>query len=296
MDDGLSVMNANISLVLSLSILVAAGWIPDADAQVPPQSACRNAAAPRTAIYFVNGVTTTLDEARLNAGKLELEFVSKLPTMAPSVQAMCHLFFLNINPTSGAVKDFLEAGQQRLGLTSTAFWQGLEGVGLATSGVIAQALQRPIGSADQIDQATITRHAIAYREQIASPSCRRVLVVPHSQGNLYSNASYGSVFGQAPSPPTGALKIVGVATPADVVQGNGLYRTSSTDMLINGIRLVLPGTLPANTNWGISAMLLSPTYSGGHSFIGYLTAEPSRTQILTDMESSLIALDSVNPC
>ena len=292
----MSVMTSKRFLVLSLSVLLGAGWLSDAAAQVQPQSACQNATAPRTAIYFVNGVTTTLDEARLNGGKLELEFLSKLPTMAPAVQAMCHLFFLNINPTSGAVKDFLEAGQQRLGFTSTTFWQGLEGVGLATSGVIAPVLQRPISSADQIDQATITRHATAYREQIAAPSCRRVLVVPHSQGNLYSNASFDSVFGQTPNPPIGTLKIVGVATPADTVRGNGLYRTSSTDLLIEGIRLVLPATLAPNTNWGLSPLLLSPTYSGGHSFIGYLTAEPSRTQILMDMESSLVALAAVNPC
>jgi hypothetical protein len=292
----MSIMSRNIVLVFWLSGLMGAGWIPDSFAQVPSQSACRNATAPRTAIYFVNGVTTTLDEARLNSGKLELEFLNQLSTMAPSVQAMCHLFFLNINPSAGAVKDFLEAGQQRLGLTSTAFWQGLEGLGLATSGVIAQALQRPITDTDQIDQATIRRHATAYREQIAFPSCRRVLIVPHSQGNLYSNASFGTVFSQVPSPPVGTVKIVGVATPADVVQGKGLYRTSSTDVLINGIRLVLSGTLPANTSWGISPLLLSPTYSGGHSFIGYLTAEPSRTQILSDMESSLAALATVNPC
>lgn len=292
----MSVMTSGRFLVLSFSVLLGAGWLPDATAQVQPQSACQHATAPRTAIYFVNGVTTTLDEARLNGGKLELEFLSKLPTMAPAVQAMCHLFFLNINPTSGAVKDFLEAGQQRLGFTSTTFWQGLEGVGLATSGVIAPVLQRPISSADQIDQATITRHATAYREQIAFPSCRRVLIVPHSQGNLYSNASFDSVFTQALPPPLGTLKIVGVATPADRVGGNGLHRTSSTDVLIHGIRLVLPATLDANTNWGISPLLFSPAYSGGHSFIGYLTAEPSRTQILTDMESSLIALAAVNPC
>lgn len=296
MGDGMSVMSTNRYLVLSFSVLLGVAWLPEAGAQVPAQSACQIAAAPRTAIYFVNGVTTTRDEARLNGGKLELEFLRKLPTMAPAVQAMCHLFFLNINPTSGAVRDFLEAGQQRLGLTSTTFWQGLEGAGLATSGVIAQVLQRPISSADQNDQATITRHATAYREQIAFPFCRRVLIVPHSQGNLYSNASYDEVYRQVQKPLVGALKIVGVATPADAVQGSGLYRTSSTDLLISGIRLVLPGTLPANTNWGISPLLVSPAYSGGHSFIGYLTAEPSRTKILADMESSLIALASVNPC
>ncbi|HMS82422.1 MAG TPA: hypothetical protein PKD12_02075 [Nitrospira sp.] len=292
----MSVVSRKLSRVLWLIVLVGAGWCPDSFAQVQPQSACQIATAPRTAIYFVNGVTTTLDEARLNGGKLELEFLNKLPTMAPSVQAMCHLFFLNINPTAGAVTDFLEAGQQRLGLTSTAVWTGLEGFGLVTSGAIVQVLQRPLTNADQIDQATITRHAAAYREQIAAPSCRRVLVVPHSQGNLYSNASFDNVFSQTPNPPVGTLKIVGVATPADTVRGNGLYRTSSTDLLIEGIRRVLPGTLPPNTNWSFSPLLLSPTYSGGHSFIGYLTAEPSRTQILMDMESSLVALASVNPC
>lgn len=282
--------------MLLLVILVGISWSASAVAQVPTQPACQNAAAPRTAIYFVNGVTTTLDEARLNGGKLELEFLNKLPTMAQSVQAICHLFFLNINPTSGAVNDFLEAGQQRLGITPTAFWRGLEGLGLYAPSVITQALQGPMADADRIDQATIRRHAAAYRAQIASPSCRRVLIVPHSQGNLYSNASFDHVFSQIPSPPPGTLKIVGVATPADLVGGNGRYRTSSTDALINIIRLVVSNTLPANTNWGISPLLLSPTYSGGHSFIGYLTAEPSRTQILTDIESSLVTLASVNPC
>jgi hypothetical protein len=296
MGDGMSVKRIRWSLVLPLAILVGTSWSAHAVAQLPPQLACQIEAAPRTAIYFVNGVTTTLDEARLNGGKLEIEFLNKLPTMAPILRAMCHLFFLNINPTSGAVNDFLEAGQQRLGLAPTDFWRGLEGLGLYTPDVIAQALQGPITAANQIDQATIQRHAGAYREQIASPSCRRVLVVPHSQGNLYSNASFDHVFGQMPSPPAGTLKIVGVATPVNAVRGNGLYRTSSTDALVNAIRLVLSDTLPANTNWGNSPLLLSPTYSGGHSFIGYLTAEPSRTQILTDMESSLVALASVNPC
>ncbi|HSA86092.1 MAG TPA: hypothetical protein VLE46_07910 [Nitrospira sp.] len=149
---------------------------------------------------------------------------------------------------------------------------------------------------NQIDTSTIERHAATYREQIASPSCRRVLVVPHSQGNLHTNAAYDLVFNQPPSPPVGALRIVGVATPALTVGGNGLYRTSTTDVLINAIRLIRSQTLPSNTDWGVSPLLLSRSYSGGHSFIGYLSADPSRTQILSDIESSLTALATVNPC
>lgn len=284
-------------LALTGLLLVGAGWPSLASPQSPPQSACPNPAAPqKTAIYFINGVTTTLDEARLNGGKLEMEFVKKLGTMAPAVQAMCHQFFLNPNPTSGPARDLLEASQQRLGLTPTRFWLGLEGAGLYAPAVIQQALQGPMTDANQVDQAAIQRHVTAYRSQIASPSCRRVLLVPHSQGNLYVNDSYDRVFTQVPAPPAGTLKIVGVATPDDEVKGSGRYRTSTTDVVITAIRLILTNTLRGNTNWGTSPLLFSPTYSGGHSFIGYLSAEPSRTDILNDIESVLGELASVNPC
>jgi hypothetical protein len=252
--------------------------------------------APRTTVFFVNGITTTLDDARLNAGKLELEFLNRLPGMSAAVQANCHVFALNYNPTGGEVNDFFEAAQQQLDITPTRFWLELEGLNLFTRELIRDALEGPMTDLNRIDASTIERHAVAYREQITSPSCRRVLIVPHSQGNLYTNAAYDLLFNQPPSPPPGTIKIVGVATPAQTVAGNGLYRTSTTDVLINAIRLIRPGTLPPNTNWGITPLLLSPSYSGGHSFIGYLSADPSRTDILSDIESSLTALAAVNPC
>lgn len=283
-------------LALTLAWIMAAWSVDSAHAQIAPQPACQNATAPRTAVFFVNGVATTLDEARLNAGKLELEFLNRLPAMSPAVRANCHVFSLNYNPTAGEVNDFLEATQQQLDITPTRFWLELEGLGLFTPQLIRDALQGPMTDFNRIDAPTIERHAAAYREQIASPSCRRVLVVPHSQGNLYTNAAYDLVFYQPSSPPPGALRIVGVATPAQTVGGNGLYRTSTTDVLINAIRLIRPGTLPPNTNWSISPLLLSPAYSGGHSFIGYLFADPSGTHIFSDIESSLAALAAVNPC
>lgn len=283
-------------LACALAWFMAAWAVDSARAQIAPQPACLNAAAPRTAVFFVNGVTTTLDEARLNAGKLELEFLDRLPTMSPAVQANCHVFSLNYNPTAGEVNDFLEATQQQLGITPTSFWLELEGLGLYTPALIRDALQGPMTDLNRIDTPTIERHAATYREQMAFPSCRRVLVVPHSQGNLYTNAAYNLIFGQPSSPPVGALKIVSVATPALAVGGNGLHRTSTTDVLINAIRLIRSQTLPANTNWGVSPLLLSRSYSGGHSFIGYLSADPSRMQILSDIESSLTALAAVNPC
>lgn len=288
---------AGMWLALIVAWVVAAASSLDlAHAQIAPQPACQNVMAPKTTVFFVNGITTTLDDARLNVGKLELEFLNRLPGMSAAVQANCHVFSLNYNPTGGEVNDFFEAAQQQLDITPTRFWLELEGLGLFTPHLIRDALQGPMTDLNRIDASTIERHAAAYREQIAPPSCRRVLVVPHSQGNLYTNASYDLVFNQPPSPPPSAIKIVGVATPAQTVRGDGLYRTSTTDVLINAIRLIRPATLPPNTNWGISPLLLSPAYSGGHSFIGYLSADPSRTDILSDIESSLSALAAINPC
>ena len=280
-------------MVIVFSILA---WPDLMTAQTSPQPACQNPMAARTAVYFVNGVTTTLDEARLNAGKLELEFLSRLPAMSPAVQARCHEFSLSYNPTGGEVNDFLEAAQQQLGITPTTFWLELEGLGLFTPQLIRDVLEGPMTDLNRIDATTIERHAAAYRAQIAPPTCREVLVVAHSQGNLYTNSAYGLLSDQPPSFGLGGIRIVAVATPAQTVAGGGLHRTSTTDVLINAIRLVRPTTLPANTNWGLNPILLSRTYSAGHSFIGYLSADPSRRDILADIEASLTALAEADPC
>lgn len=285
-------------MLLKLSLVtVVMLWAVPSWAQFTPQAACQstvNPPAPRTAIYYVNGVTTTLDEARLNGGKLELEFLGKLPSLSPALNAKCYEFFLNYNPTSGAVKDFTEAGQQALGLNPADMWRQLEGSAAILSASLVTVLQGPMTNANQIDQAAIQRHGQAYRSKMTQPnnSCR-VLVVPHSQGNLYTNAAY-DVAVAAPAPPVGALKIVSVASPDTLVKGGGLHRNSSGDLLIKAIDL-LPfiSTLPANTDWTNPLTSFVSLYSGGHSYIGYLSHEPSRTDILNDIAASLTALELV---
>lgn len=285
---------------LKLSLLAALVlWTTPSWGQFSPQAACQNGAAPRTSIYYVNGVTTTLDEARLNGGKLEIQFLTRLPAMPANIQSSCYLFFLNYNPTSGAVKDFTEAGQQRLGVNPSDMWRKLETF-VSLGPTMVSLLQGPMTQTNQIDQAAVQRHANAYRAQLTPPLCRRVVVVPHSQGNLYANAAYDAAVGPspAPAPAAGALKIVGVATPDTLVKGNGRYRTSTGDLLIGAIDVLSPATLDANTNWGPNPILTSftPLYSGGHSFMGYLSFDDSRNQILSDIQSSLSEVNAVAVC
>lgn len=284
-----------VRMVWGLALALFCGlWIGlgPAQAQVPLQPMCQNPAAPVVDIYYVNGVTTSLDEARINVGKLEQEFVRDLASFPPALQAVCYVFRFNYNPTHGELKDFAEAGQQRFNLDPSTFWKGLDSVAVLQP--LLSTIQGSTTSANQIDAAMIQLHAARYRESIAA--CRRVLVVPHSQGNLYTNAAFDLTVA-APAPPSGTLKIVGVATPDSQVKGNGRYRTSSGDLLIKAIQVTLPSTVPANTSWGDSILSsLFPAYSGGHSFIGYLTFNPSRGDILSDIRASLQELLAVNPC
>jgi len=75
---------------------------------------------------------------------------------------------------------------------------------------------------------------------------QKVLLVAHSQGNFYANNFYDAVT-KSGDVPARSIGVYGVATPASRVAGNGTYRTSSTDGVINLVRKVFPGrTLEAN--------------------------------------------------
>src|SRR6185295_5757868 len=71
----------------------------------------------------------------------------------------------------------------------------------------------------------------------------RVIVVAHSQGNLYANACHAALAGQD-STTLASFGIVGVASPAEF-SFNG-YVTSDHDNVINALRTLGKTVLPAN--------------------------------------------------
>jgi hypothetical protein len=111
---------------------------------------------------------------------------------------------------------------------------------------------------------------------------QKLLLVAHSQGNFYSNNFYDKVASKEGGVPTESIGVYGVASPASRVAGGGKYLTSSTDSVINKVRLggVL-NVLPANIN-----LPLKPIDGNGHSFSDvYLKYQGSR--IVSDIKSSL---------
>jgi hypothetical protein len=74
------------------------------------------------------------------------------------------------------------------------------------------------------------------------------MVVAHSQGALYANASLDKLRRDNidGSYNTDAFGIAAIASPADFVATGDGYVTSRTDLVIGGLRVLEPATLPSN--------------------------------------------------
>lgn len=75
---------------------------------------------------------------------------------------------------------------------------------------------------------------------------RRVVIIAHSQGNLFANFNVNEVINNHPNSED-SIGILGVATPASKTIGNNEYITATDDMIINGLRTIYP-VLASNIN------------------------------------------------
>jgi hypothetical protein len=82
---------------------------------------------------------------------------------------------------------------------------------------------------------------------------RKILLVPHSQGNLYANAAYDVLTSGTNAVSKSAIGIVGIASPAAYVAGDGDYLTSSNDLVVGGLRACGLSVLAANFTISISS-------------------------------------------
>lgn len=116
---------------------------------------------------------------------------------------------------------------------------------------------------------------------------QKVLLVPHSQGNLYANAAYNVLTTGDNAIPTSAIKIMGIASPAAYVAGGGDYVTSENDLVISGLRELGLNVLAAN-------LVISRTTDNilGHSMTEiYLNSSyEGRAKILQKIYASMDSL------
>jgi hypothetical protein len=123
---------------------------------------------------------------------------------------------------------------------------------------------------------------------------KKVLVVAHSQGNIYLNTAYDAV---KPKLKTDSLRTVQVATPTATVRDpQGRYVTSTTDLVIQAVALALGNVEPANTDGPILAAL-SIDGAYGHKFVEiYMNPNYKlRPAIKALADSNLQALQAPTP-
>lgn len=237
-------------------------------------------------IFHINGIATNPQLAQRN---LE-ELASAIGTIFGTANIT---YALSYNDTSNVIIDLLQSAAQ-LGLqfsSQVMRWiAGSPGAPTWLQDLLIKSMQGlyPI-IATELDD-----HVAQYRDAILQGNM--VLLVSHSQGNLYANEAYEVLRARNPGQPiTQSAGIYSVATPANNVAGSSSpYITNNRDFIS-----LTPGALSENLTLKYASGsavpelgqgLLTPIFA--HSFIGsYLSPDfNARQPILDGIRARLASL------
>jgi hypothetical protein len=166
--------------------------------------------------------------------------------------------------------------RQRQGESVSTFWNWMSGVPLTPDWFKEKALDMAarVDQAQAVRDADLRSHIQRYKTLLMEGN--RVLVVGHSQGNLYANSAYTNLAYDENNLPMEAFGIVAVATPSGLVAGGGPYITRDDDLVIDAVRWFFSGTLDGN----ISNSNSNSDWKN-HSFIdAYLNGDQSGPMII----------------
>jgi len=244
----------NLFIVLIISAIATNSF-----AQVPDTSLCQTGYR----VYFGNGVKAPDAIHKYDAAYRVKDMLG--PTYGDQREPV--EYWISYNPTDGMLGDLLEAFAQKRAEDPTLSWQlffrWVSGEFISTSLLVALEDYFGTTGAQKIAQAAaklsspqaytdpvVIGHSSSYESALLEG--KRVMVVAHSQGNLYANAAYGRLRNINSSEyDLGAFGIAAVASPANFVatadKGDS-WVTSDTDHVIDAVRIVAPATLSGNDN------------------------------------------------
>jgi len=252
-------------------------------------------------VFFGNGVNNDHDQMDASKDRLKL-ILGQNYNNEPIRYALAE------NPSSGVLLDLLTVFEQKMAEDPTLTWSifldfingttvvhsilnFLSDYFLASQLDPTVQLKQQLAQFTQYSDPTVNNHVTAYTTQLTQG--KKVMVVAHSQGNLYANAAYYKLASN-PNIPIGAFGIAGVANPANEVAGGTPYVTSKNDMVINVLRALQPATLPHNDS---SVPLNIANDFLGHGFLEIYT-NPSYASIKSHttsvMDTTLSGLHNNN--
>lgn len=254
-------------------------------------------------VYYLNGIFTDAAD-RYNSTQRVKNMLDNTYNGEPVE------FSESINPSLW-FEDLLEVFAQKIAEDPTLSWQLFFrwASGQFINQILDQALEDFLGTHGSHDIAqavaslsspqaytdpTVVGHASTYSSDLLAG--KRVMVVAHSQGNLYANA----IFGRLQSTNTNdydlnAFGIAAVASPANFVATGDDYVTSDTDHIIDlFVRPWAPATLPDNDN---SVPFTTSADRWGHGFLQIYTNSQFgiKSHTFNVMESTMARISNVTP-
>lgn len=228
-------------------------------------------AAP-SAIVFVNGIQNSFDDSVASMQVLKSNMKAKKLDKN-------YVYGNAYNASNGFFSDMWQVFQQKKNESQDAkdFWRLIDG-GSAKAGWMNQAIyDKYLNAFSTSSMPELPEHLKVYRQYLAEE--RKLVLVAHSQGNLYANAEQNMLI-SGPVTMQGKVSSVGVASPAQYLMPNSSYITSTWDQVIGGLRLIKK-TLPSNISIGFH-----PTQDTmGHSFVKiYMNNDfPAAEQVLKNV-------------
>ncbi|MHB9017798.1 MAG: hypothetical protein ACYC3O_06440 [Burkholderiales bacterium] len=187
---------------------------------------------------------------------------------------------------AGHLEYFWESLGAAASFTSTIqnLFQGAEAIFADLQARVIAQIATSIASTVSNDPLTAADYAAQNTQLDALVSKgQELLLVAHSQGNLFLNHAYDHIL---PSVGTNRVVAVQIAPASPTLRGS--YVLANIDLVINALRIQGNSTVPANN----ITLPVSVTDLTGHALTGtYLdTARPARAQVVNLLNSGLASL------
>lgn len=242
-------------------------------------------------IYSINGILTDSGGAQENSDILESDYLASFPSesSAPRFKVLHNPSGKKILFGAGGILDIIETLQQLTGLGYSRLIRmiaGLEVIPEPISALVGQVLSDAVVNGFNADPDTLNMMRTRISADINQGS--KVLLVAHSQGNLWANSVIALEHNSASR---AALGQVGIGVPDSRLEKSSVPQVTLTeDLIISHV----PFSLPTNVTNGYGLIeTLSRTL--GHSLTdAYLEAgRPSNSIILNSVKNSFSLLTPI---
>lgn len=221
-----------------------------------------------TNVYFANGVGTAKDDADAFLIDMRIAYDAQFRTIEENSE---YTWSTAYNYTQGYLTDVIQVFQQKMeeqgvvGISSYEVYQ-LIAAGLSNDAIRTYLAAKVSDSTlieyftdellEWLAESMLEIHVNALNDRLLVNSehvgiyeanllaGERVLILAHSQGNLFTNEAIAQVRANQ-TERADSISYFGVATPASSTTGDAQYVTANDDVIINGLR-IFEDVLPSN--------------------------------------------------